>query len=123
MATATTLLAQPGKGAVWPDEPVYRAHKVSIEYAASYGLSALVAAFGENPMGVVPALNRKDEGQVVLGVLDGSPAHVAGIKAGDRIIAINGQPMRAWTDRFQLPATLTIERQGKTQQVTVNPES
>lgn len=121
LSTATTLLPQPGKGAVWPDEPVYRAHKVSVEYAASYGLSALVAAFGENPLGAVPALDLRDQGLIVLGVLHGSPAQTAGLKKGDRIITINGRPMRAWTDPVQLPATLTFERHGKTEQVSVRP--
>ncbi|MER6915425.1 site-2 protease family protein [Streptomyces sp. NPDC000594] len=49
---------------------------------------------------------------------DVSPAHAAGLKAGDRITAFNGQEITSWpqlSDRIRDtigPATLTVERDG-----------
>ncbi|GAA4898450.1 M50 family metallopeptidase [Streptomyces coeruleoprunus] len=54
-----------------------------------------------------------------------SPAHAAGLKAGDRIVAFNGRPVDDWgtlsahiRDTIG-PATLTVERDGK--QVVLHP--
>ncbi len=53
-------------------------------------------------------------------VLEGYPAAEAGLKEGDRILAVDGQPVDAW-DQMTLAiqarteaVTLTVEREGKT---------
>lgn len=121
LATATANLAPPEKGKYWTKDGIQLAHRVAVERAASFGLSALAAAFGENQLGVVPDISKRVEGVQLIGVLDGSPAHQAGLTGGDWIKSKNGQPVRTWTDSIQLPTTLTIERKGEAIQFAVNP--
>jgi len=112
VVTASVSYPYPASGATWTEEGVTRASKLTIEVAGAYGLAALVAAFGENHVGIVPSLNMKDS-FMVLGVLDGSPAQIAGARKGDKILSVNGQPMRSWVDPIPLPVTLTVEREGR----------
>lgn len=112
VVTGSVSYPYPTSGATWTEEGVYRASKLTIETAAAYGLAALVAAFGENPVGIVPSLNTKDS-FMVLGVLDGSPVQIAGVRKWDKILSVNGQPMRSWVDPIPLPTTLTVEREGR----------
>jgi len=62
-------------------------------------------------------------------VLPGYPAEQAGLKPGDRIVALNGVPMRHWIqlprmvqEAGERPLTLDIERDGKRFQVTLTPK-
>ena len=112
VVTASVSYPYPASGATWTEEGVTRASKLTIEVAGAYGLAALVAAFGENHVGIVPSLNIKDS-FMVLGVLEGSPVQIAGVRRGDKILSVNGQPMRSWVDPIPLPATLTVEREGR----------
>jgi hypothetical protein len=118
VVTGSVSYPYPTSGATWTEEGVYRASKLTIETAAAYGLAALVAAFGENSVGIVPSLNTKDS-FMVLGVLDGSPVQIAGVRKWDKILSVNGQPMRSWVDPIPLPTTLTIEREGRKLQFEV----
>ena len=65
---------------------------------------------------------------VVGGVAPGMPAEQAGIKAGDRILKVEGKPVHSWYDLRPiiqsldgLPATLTIERDGEQLNLIVQP--
>ncbi|ATB27324.1 RIP metalloprotease RseP [Melittangium boletus] len=56
------------------------------------------------------------------------PAAAAGIRAGDRITAVEGEPVRTFEDmreafigRFDRPIPVTLEREGKSQTVHVTP--
>ena len=62
-------------------------------------------------------------------VLEASPARIAGIKADDRILEINGRPIQYWHELVETirtqgakPATLTVDRDGQPLQFTVTPE-
>ncbi len=63
----------------------------------------------------------------VLGVRDGMPAAQAGLKAGDRIVSLNGQPIRAWHEFKDTlrgsgaPITLNVDRDGDRFDVTTTP--
>ena len=53
------------------------------------------------------------------GVSAGSPAEQAGLRAGDRVIAVDGRPTTTWEDLAQtvreskgVPLALTVEREG-----------
>ena len=118
-ATSTVTLARPESGKVWSELSIRLAHRMAVEAAASYVLAALVAAFGDNPLGIIPDLTGSEQSVGLFGVLQGGPAHVAGLKKGDRLLAVNGQPIPTWTIPIRLPATLTIERDGQRQEVSV----
>jgi hypothetical protein len=89
------------------------ARRLVIEETTAYGLAALLAAFGENPLGIVPDHTWTREGVKVLGLLDGGPAYLAGLKPGDRILACNGRAVQNWTEPISLPALLSVERDGQ----------
>ena len=65
----------------------------------------------------------------VLGmVLTGKPAAEAGLKDGDRVLTVNGNPVATWSDFVNgvkdeggEPVDLTVERQGQQLDVTVTP--
>ncbi|MBI2080582.1 MAG: RIP metalloprotease RseP, partial [candidate division NC10 bacterium] len=61
---------------------------------------------------------------------EGSPAAAAGLKEGDRIRAMDGDPVRSWEEVFSrlqqgrgASITLTLERGGETRTVRVTPVS
>jgi len=65
---------------------------------------------------------------IVGGVSPGFPAEAAGIKAGDRIVAINDQPVASWYDLRSLivgshgkPLKFLIERDAQSLEVTIEP--
>jgi regulator of sigma E protease len=67
----------------------------------------------------------------VLGdLVPGEAGAKAGLAAGDSIVAINGQPIRSWSDMVVIvansadePATFAISRQGNRQTITVTPRA
>ncbi|HEX8323758.1 MAG TPA: RIP metalloprotease RseP [Tepidisphaeraceae bacterium] len=75
-------------------------------------------------MGVVPDL---DLGEPVVANVLGSAAKQAGIKAGDRVVSVNGKPTAAWPDVLEAvrsaakPAIeLALASEGGTRTVTLN---
>jgi regulator of sigma E protease len=66
----------------------------------------------------------------VPGVLPGSPAEKAGLRAGDRIVAVNGEPVRHFYDVMRLvganpdrEVTLTIARGASTLEIRATPRN
>jgi regulator of sigma E protease len=67
----------------------------------------------------------------VLGrILDGSAAERAGLKVGDRVLAIDGRPIRTWNAlvrevrrRPEVTARMQIERDGRPLEVAVTPHA
>ena len=57
-------------------------------------------------MGVIVNLNEIKNGLTVLGVVAGGPAAKAGLKKGDRIVAIAGTPIRDRNAYFAVAKTL-----------------
>ena len=62
-------------------------------------------------------------------VSTGYPADRAGVEVGDRIVAVNGQPIELWgqfVDKVRAsggsPVALTVERGGQKKQITVTPQ-
>ena len=110
---ATTAVT--GRG----NEPSPTVRRLVIEEAAAYGFAALSAAFGDNPLGVVADYSWPGEGVKLLGLLQGSPAFLAGLKPGDRILALNGQPLGSWLDPISLPLRVTAERDGERLEIDV----
>ena len=122
LTVATVYLAGPKEGMTWPKELIRLAHRKAVKKATSYVLASLVAAFGDNPLGLVPSLATPGEGVMVEGVLNGGPADQGDLRKGDRILMIDGHPLLDWTTRISLPATLTIERDGKKEQVLLKSD-
>ena len=62
------------------------------------------------------------------GALPDSPAAAAGIKKGDKIVAINGQKVQIWDDIGKIithsegPLRITIEREGKLETLQITPK-
>lgn len=114
--------ARRGSVSDWPESQRARIYNAGVRKAAAPVLAALVAALGDNPLGVVPYLKTEGEGVKVSGVLESSPAHSVGLLPEDRILEINEKPFRTWTDPVSLPATLTVERAGERLTVRVLKE-
>src|ERR1019366_2022244 len=55
------------------------------------------------------ALGSDEKNPIVGGTLEDSPAHVAGIPAGARILSINGQAVKNWFDVNNVFAALSPE--------------
>lgn len=63
-------------------------------------------------------------------VIDGSPAQVAGLQAGDTIKSINGEEIKSWNELSQAinsskgkDLKITIDRNGSKEQINVTPEA
>jgi regulator of sigma E protease len=67
----------------------------------------------------------------VLGdVVSGQPADVAGLRSGDQIVSVNGEPVQSWQTWVEViqanpqqPVLLTYERQGRVLSTTLTPSS
>jgi hypothetical protein len=109
--------AEATTGRFYESYPVAR--RLVVEEATAYGLAALTAAFGDNPLGVVADYSWPGKGMRLLGLLHGGPAFRAGLKPGDQILALNGQPLGNWTDPISLPLLVTVERDGVKLEISV----
>ena len=65
----------------------------------------------------------------VASLVQGMPAAAAGILVGDKVVAIDGQPLKDWQDMLERigakanqPIKLTVERDGKSVDVAVTPQ-
>jgi len=65
---------------------------------------------------------------VIGDVVAGMPAGAAGLRARDRIVALDGQPIQTWDELAEAisklpgqPITLAVERDGQRQEITVTP--
>lgn len=72
----------------------------------------------------IPALTTK-----IGEVKEGFPAAKGGVRAGDRIVAVNGEGVQRWNDlAFRIhdapgrPLRITLEREGKRQELTLTPQ-
>jgi regulator of sigma E protease len=91
---------------------------VTMNALLAFVLCVSVLAYYGRPI-PVPAIDQ---------VLPGKPAQLAGLRAGDSLIAVNGRRITRWEDfqhRVQtsigVPVTLTIVRDGRTSDVSVVP--
>jgi len=85
-----------------------------------------VPASGREPF--FSSLRRVSDPPVVGAVVTGMPAYKAGLKEGDRILAVDGQAIATWDDlpraiggRTDHPLTLTVRRDGQEFGITVTP--
>jgi regulator of sigma E protease len=70
------------------------------------------------------------EGSTVVGnVVLGTPAYLAGLQPGDRVVSIQGAPVRKWGDLIDVvsknagnPLDFTVDRGGRLFHVTIKPE-
>lgn len=101
------------------DESEQGIRRLVIEYAAAYGFAALMAAFGDNALGIVSDQVGSHGGITLLGFLEGGPAARAGLHVGDRIVHVNQRPVNNWTDPLPVPAHLGVDRDGERVDITV----
>ena len=87
-------------------------------------LIALVLVFG-----ILVLHGPEDVSTTIDGVAKGSPAAIAGLRSGDRIVAIDGSRITDWnqvgraiTPNQGKPITFTVERDGRDEQVTATPK-
>lgn len=120
ITTATVLPLPSGVAGSWLPVPESLAKHVAVEEAAAYGFAALTAAFGDNPLGIIPDLTWSRQGLKVLGLLQGGPASRAGLQEGDQILAYNGRELRSWTEPISVPALLSVERDGQRLKIRID---
>lgn len=77
---------------------------------------------------VTYSLGTEEIASVITAVLGGSPAMAAGLKEGDRVVAIEGQPIRTWSEMTEVvkkspnrALRVQVERDGRAISVTVTP--
>jgi regulator of sigma E protease len=68
---------------------------------------------------MVADYNWPGEGVKLLGLLQGGPAFLAGLKPGDQILALNDQPLGSWIDPISLPIRMIVERDGQRLKINV----
>ena len=78
--------------------------------------------------GVYMYVGTPSEESLVGGVEEGYPAYAAGLIEGDRITAIDGEPVELWNDMVGMiqnsageELLLTVERDGETMEITITP--
>ena len=99
-------------------------------YVKAHGMAS--APYRHNRLGAVFVPRRQTADELVGQVLGGSPAHDAGLRSGDRLVAIDDLDVTRWrTDPDVLPLsrfwsrpaatrlTLTYERNGQVSAATV----
>jgi regulator of sigma E protease len=77
---------------------------------------------------VLSSLHRPHDPPVVGTVVTGMPAYKAGLREGDRILAVNGRPISVWDElpaalkgQVDRPVTLRVSRGGQVFDVSVTP--
>jgi tRNA A-37 threonylcarbamoyl transferase component Bud32 len=98
---------------------------VAASYLVYFFLHTYIALRGPEISGFGPAYSA--DGMHVAAVSPGSPAERGGLRAGDRIVAINGQPIRNQLDWYAARANFevgkaivyTLERDGQTRSTAV----
>jgi len=118
--SASGVFSRPPAGQYWLPKTIKTWHDLLIAMAAAFELSSLGATLDENPLGFVPDmdfgiqshLKKLQPGVTLFGLLEGSPAQKSGLQRFDRIVRVDGRLITTWMDKIQLPATLTVERDG-----------
>ncbi len=71
-----------------------------------------------------------DQPAIIGGVKAGGPAQLAGLKQGDKVVAVDGVPVRQWTQLTKAVQVvpggqikLSVSRQGSIQEFVVNPRA
>jgi PDZ domain-containing protein len=116
---ARVQVPQPAPDRAWPDEVSDNAQRETLRVAYTYAMASLAAAFGDNPLGLVPDMSSRSEGIHLLGLLHGGPGHIAGLQKGDRILEVDGKPYRSVTQRIPLPTMLLVEQGNERKNVHV----
>ncbi|MGQ9632138.1 MAG: RIP metalloprotease RseP [bacterium] len=79
---------------------------------------------GMGSIGILPEIE-----PIVAGIIEGMPASQSNLRAGDRIIAIDGTPVRNWYEMSAIirrnagnPLEFTVERNGTAIKMTITPK-
>jgi hypothetical protein len=108
--SARIQIPPPGSAQAWPDQLLEDARRETLRVAYTHAMASLAAAFGDNPLGLVPDMSSRNDGIRLLGLLHGGPGHIAGLQKGDRILEVDGMPYRSVTQRIPLPTVLLVEQ-------------
>lgn len=121
--SARIQIPPPSSAQAWPDQLLEDAQRETLRVAYTYAMASLAAAFGDNPLGLVPDMSSRSESIRLLGLLHGGPGHIAGLQKGDRILEVVGVPYRSITQRIPLPTTLLVEQGNERKNVRVEARS
>ncbi len=94
------------------------------------GAPASVTIPGEEKNEVLASLAPPEVKAAIGSVIVGTPAYTSGLQQGDRVLAIDGQPIERWQDltgivgrSAEKKLTFTIDRGGRTFDVAITPQA
>ncbi len=112
------------KGRGYLEQPPFRKACIAFAGPAANFLLAICVGIGLN------AVPHKDWAPVVGFVIPSSPAEAAGVRHGDRIISMDGEPVRGFNHFRELVSArpgraveLTVQRAGREEKLRITPES
>ena len=118
-------LAPEDRGRGFLEQPPAKKAAIAFAGPAANFLAAVVLYF------IVNAAPHHDLAATVGFVKPQSPAAVAGVRAGDRVVAVDGDPVTGWTtlqekirasvDRPGRPLQMRVSRDGHEQELTITP--
>ena len=119
--------AKPADGEKAGPDPATPIRRIIVAFAGPFGNIVLAVALAF-ALAAVPGARFGEHPADVGGVVEDGPAAKGGMKAGDKVLSVNGRAVRSWTEmqtEVQIagtsPATFVVSRGGEEKTLTITP--